>query len=448
MRIKNYLRMLLVVVISLTTSSLTRAQDDSIAADSIMELVPLDMYEYGDILADPIARIGHVVVLRNRKQQLTEINGIKITAPIWAINLTSKEILFDKNVKTVPYSYMTIYDKRDSSIFFMIDGERQTIFKIKIDQNKITYEVEYVSTGLLNSIRIEEDGTIFITESWNGIKTIRDKKVIDSFNLNLDIYSTARKDDVIYFGGDRGLLGSIIMGTGEIVSLQNNMNWFGGVLVYNINNHIYATGSIDGGKNGVDLFKFNFDNKLWNKITEDNVYTINWDNMYKKYTTSISSIKGDVFFENDLFIPIPTHPYESIMTPEKFRNTQYEYYSENIGRIALGSRAIFEFDGKTYGIGWGIIGTYEMVSTKEEDTTGNVHASEQKLENVSLYPNPATNFITIPNLVTEVEASVYDISGHLVLLQKSSGLVDISTLNPGLYLIRINGYKPEKFYKN
>lgn len=454
MRIKNYLRMLLVVLVTLAgiiSPLTTKAQEDSILPDSIMTLVPLDGLKYGNFHADPIAIVGDVIVLKNNFHQfngITEINDVKITSPIWGFNLKTKEVLINNAITTGNKTQAIAYSKQDSSVFYMMSEDRHDIFKVKVNQNSIDYELQYSNpNSLLNYLSVEDDGTIFFVESWKGIKTMRDKKVIDSLNFELDVYTLARKNDIIYFGGNSGVIGYIIIGTGEIVSLQNNMNWFGGVLVYNINDNIYATGLTNGGRNGSELFKLDFDNQTWKKVTEENVYEIKWDNMYKKYTTSISSIKGDVFFEEDVFIPIQKHPYEFIVTPEKFRNTQYEHYNENIGFGALGSRAIFEFDGKTYGVGWGIIGTYQMVPVVK-DTTGNVSTKTLNLKNFSIYPNPAQNIINIPNLVTEVEVSVYDISGHLVLVQKSSGLVDISTLNSGLYFIRINGYKPEKFYKN
>ncbi|MDA3819245.1 MAG: T9SS type A sorting domain-containing protein [Candidatus Delongbacteria bacterium] len=62
----------------------------------------------------------------------------------------------------------------------------------------------------------------------------------------------------------------------------------------------------------------------------------------------------------------------------------------------------------------------------------------------SLYPNPATNklHLEIPNLTQAQEATIYDAQGKLVYTQpihSKTASLDISSLQPGNYILKING---------
>lgn len=66
---------------------------------------------------------------------------------------------------------------------------------------------------------------------------------------------------------------------------------------------------------------------------------------------------------------------------------------------------------------------------------------DNALLNVSLYPNPATNFITVSADDTLEKVSVYTILGKTVKtisVNNSSIHIDISDLNSGMYLIKYN----------
>jgi hypothetical protein len=71
--------------------------------------------------------------------------------------------------------------------------------------------------------------------------------------------------------------------------------------------------------------------------------------------------------------------------------------------------------------------------------------------NFSVYPNPATNTLTINGLSTTATAEIYDLSGKLLLTkQLSVNQIDISTLAKGLYFIKLNteeGSVVKKFVK-
>lgn len=72
-----------------------------------------------------------------------------------------------------------------------------------------------------------------------------------------------------------------------------------------------------------------------------------------------------------------------------------------------------------------------------------------KEQNLLLYPNPAKNYIKIKSeQVDNFEISIYNIRGELILKGKylSDEDIDISNLENGLYLMRVNGLT-SKFIK-
>lgn len=69
---------------------------------------------------------------------------------------------------------------------------------------------------------------------------------------------------------------------------------------------------------------------------------------------------------------------------------------------------------------------------------------KDRTENViKIYPNPATDFIHISD--TPVEYTIYSVSGSIRKSGKDTA-VDITDLNAGLYLVRVNG-KCARFIK-
>jgi hypothetical protein len=56
---------------------------------------------------------------------------------------------------------------------------------------------------------------------------------------------------------------------------------------------------------------------------------------------------------------------------------------------------------------------------------------------ISIYPNPAREQIFITNLAEKATANVYDISGKLVLLEITAGTLNISSLEKGIYTVKL-----------
>ncbi len=68
---------------------------------------------------------------------------------------------------------------------------------------------------------------------------------------------------------------------------------------------------------------------------------------------------------------------------------------------------------------------------------------DNSLNEVYLFPNPAENMVTINNIYSDANISVYDILGKHYRLNKINSLennsisINISTLDTGIYFIRL-----------
>jgi hypothetical protein len=63
-------------------------------------------------------------------------------------------------------------------------------------------------------------------------------------------------------------------------------------------------------------------------------------------------------------------------------------------------------------------------------------------ENVNMYPNPATQTITIENIASGVSIAVYNATGQCVLrtvTSSSKAVMDVSSLSDGIYMLRLTG---------
>jgi uncharacterized protein YlzI (FlbEa/FlbD family) len=62
---------------------------------------------------------------------------------------------------------------------------------------------------------------------------------------------------------------------------------------------------------------------------------------------------------------------------------------------------------------------------------------------LSVYPNPAKNFLTIESIEAIHEISIIDISGSVILVKKENAnpiQVDISALQKGIYFLKNQKY--------
>ena len=102
---------------------------------------------------------------------------------------------------------------------------------------------------------------------------------------------------------------------------------------------------------------------------------------------------------------------------------QFELRSSDSGMFGMNNPAYFCIDN---------------VETRELGTANSVAIDEK----ISLFPNPASNFLGIKGLPQgQFQASIFDLQGKLIMNQELSDqeFINIETLNTGLYSLKIKG---------
>ena len=72
---------------------------------------------------------------------------------------------------------------------------------------------------------------------------------------------------------------------------------------------------------------------------------------------------------------------------------------------------------------------YNLSSSYQDD--------ESILENITIYPNPSSSFIYTKSN-TELEASVFDVTGKLIMSEYFTTKLDISQLEKGPYILNLS----------
>ena len=79
------------------------------------------------------------------------------------------------------------------------------------------------------------------------------------------------------------------------------------------------------------------------------------------------------------------------------------------------------------------------VYTIDYQVTDPTGIAELTLENIAVWPNPATNVLYL-DIVDGTTVSVFDMTGRRVMQGRYEGQLDVSNMTPGLYAIKAEGY--------
>ncbi len=91
-----------------------------------------------------------------------------------------------------------------------------------------------------------------------------------------------------------------------------------------------------------------------------------------------------------------------------------------------------------YNIAQGVVGAIQHFATAEIDAVLSVNATEKSLQDqVSIFPNPATDFLNIGIAGKGFETSISDMSGKTVMQSKDQQSLDSSKLTNGVYLLKV-----------
>ena len=65
---------------------------------------------------------------------------------------------------------------------------------------------------------------------------------------------------------------------------------------------------------------------------------------------------------------------------------------------------------------------------------------ENKL-NISIYPNPVNETLTVTGNINKLTATIYNVLGQVITVQKITNTLDLSNLSKGNYIIKLNDDK-------
>lgn len=162
-----------------------------------------------------------------------------------------------------------------------------------------------------------------------------------------------------------------------------------------------------------------------------------WDGYYQFTPSQLSIQLGDTIQWLPLDQPMMTHTITS----------------SNIPDGALEFDQIWEAPADTFfQYVPTIAGVYDYVCTPHEDSFNMVGSFtvetpsgivEKEIEPYKLYPNPAYDFISIEGITDNLSYTIITLNGRKTLTGILNQRIDISALEPGLYVIRIEADRPK-----
>ncbi len=437
MKTLDTLKVLTVSVLILLFSSLTsKGQSESVNPDSQYRLVNILTLEFGNFDSKPISIYGDIAIMQSYSLN-KEINGKIVNSPIFGINLKTGKFLFLENLNDL--GHRISYSKNNPNVVLVISSDKTKIYKIVVEQDTITAKIVYFSPSQSITSVTEHLNEIVITETYNGITILKSDYSVRKFiPYSAEYSSVVEYGDLIVFGSyTHGLISTLNIETGEINDIRGwNTQTINGTFVSIVNNQLYV--DVDGW-----LYKYEGQTN-WTKVVSQEITqkSLAWNSMLGEYVLR-TQVGIDVIFRNDSLIQIPVSPFLQHQYLESYVQKCKNIYGKVIGTNAWHT---FSFNGEVYGVGDGMIGTYKKVLIPGEDTTTGF-SKRIDLPKLSVYPNPTTDVINISNLEKDANIVITNTVGKIVLLVKTKDVIDVSSLQSGLYFVNVTGYSTSKFIK-
>lgn len=156
-----------------------------------------------------------------------------------------------------------------------------------------------------------------------------------------------------------------------------------------------------------------------------------WDGYFQFTPSEITIQLGDTIQWLPLDSPLMQHSITSTNIPvgaEEFdeiwqlpADTFFQYIPEYAG--------LYEYVCTPHEVSYNMVGSFTV-----EDASS---INEITLNTISVFPNPASNYISLREINTGLHFSIIDLNGKEVLNGLTEEQVDISNLNKGVYFIEI-----------
>ncbi|MEI7596151.1 MAG: T9SS type A sorting domain-containing protein [Bacteroidota bacterium] len=157
--------------------------------------------------------------------------------------------------------------------------------------------------------------------------------------------------------------------------------------------------------------------------------------------TSVTGTKSndinnvDIYLYNNSNSTLVAHTKTNATGQFSFNNiafADYNVFAEYIGKQSTPVNIIINANNPT---------NSSVSLLVSEANVGGIANNNIEKTNMNVYPNPATDFITIENMALGSELSIVNISGQEILYQNISSekvQINISNLNRGIYIVKIS----------
>ena len=139
---------------------------------------------------------------------------------------------------------------------------------------------------------------------------------------------------------------------------------------------------------------------------------------------------------------------ETALTVEPLNGSDKEYVVSLIGQIRFFDRVMYLYDQSGNELGHTAISEIGQIIFREATSTPTSLDNVQS--NISVYPNPAVETITVNGLQDNQTIRIYDLQGRLISATPSQAgqtTVNVSNLQHGSYLLQV-GAEVVKVIKN
>ena len=186
----------------------------------------------------------------------------------------------------------------------------------------------------------------------------------------------------------------------------------------------------DDDDNSNNSVTYNFDNAI--ETTSIVNMILNTDNFGNQCTWDITNSAGTIVYSGG--------PYENNVTIQETFTLPIECYNFNLyDSVGNGGGSIVVYDSES-NIILNSNGDYDDGISAYFTTNGVLGTSDNVLNNLIIYPNPASSILNIDNAENST-IEVFDLLGRIILSRSNISLkeqINVSTLNSGTYLIRIS----------
>ncbi len=152
------------------------------------------------------------------------------------------------------------------------------------------------------------------------------------------------------------------------------------------------------------------------------------------------NFKGDVTFDDISFSSTVSNPFIAVVDTEgnwsdaqKIDNSDYA----SIANIEIAPDNSMQFIGFNANIADGYLDIQNMFFGNAQSDLLTAVLNELSEEDITVYPNPTSDFVNIQTEKEIKQVDIYDINGFLKLSKNSTKTIDVSTLTVGVYVLKI-----------